>query len=307
MRPDRARWLEAGGSAQKLGLFEQIGAVAPFSDASGRVLAAVHPENPRVGTLSDWTGDRALLGHAEGWLAAQGCRVLRAPMELCTWFGYRVNLGPHLDAPFLMEVQERPERWLEAGFTPESHYASVLAEHAPLVARAAPIAAARRAEGWTLTRLGEAPAGPLSEVDFQRAVATLYRLSTEAFAEAWGYATIPEAALQAWYAPYRLAVDPRLVFVLRAPSGEDAGFLFGLPDLAAPERRWFIVKTMAVSPRFQGLGLGVWLIGEAHRVAAELGFAAGVHALMWTGSRSNRLGGAESRLLRRYAALEKRA
>lgn len=306
MRPDADAWIAAGGAAEKLALYSSIGTVAPFADRTGRCLASIHPELPRIGAIGDWTGDPILLAHAEDWLRERGCRVLRGPMELCTWFSYRVNLGPHGDAPFVLEPQERPERWLEAGYEAVSHYTSTLDDGEAAIQKAAAIRRDREAEGWRLRALGTAAGQPLSPDAWREAVALIHRLSSVAFAEAWGYGSVPEAAIQAWYAPYRTVVDPRLVFVLTNPAGEAAGFLFGLADLAAPDRGWFLIKTMAVVPGYQGLGLGNWLVGEAHAVARGLGFRGGVHALMWAESRSNHLG-AKARLIRRYACLEKRA
>ncbi|MBW1879822.1 MAG: GNAT family N-acetyltransferase, partial [Deltaproteobacteria bacterium] len=147
--------------------------------------------------------------------------------------------------------------------------------------------------------------GNISPEDFREAVSLVHRMSTGAFGEAFGYVPVPEEALQAWYAPMRSLVDPDLTLVVRTPEGEPAGFLFSIPDFAQPDRGWFLVKTLAVLPEYRVIGVGSWLVAAAHRIARRKGYRAGVHCLMWTGSRSTDISRHGGEVFRRYALLEK--
>lgn len=298
-------WVAARGDPRKLSLFAALGRVAPIARGPDRCLAAIHPALPTVGAVGDWVGGDGVRQEAEAWLAAQGCTVARGPMELCTWFAYRANLGPFDEPPFLLEPTERADRWLEAGYAPVAHYASAVADHATQIASAAEREAALTAAGWRLEGLPRGADGKVPPEAFVTAVATVHALSSVAFVDAFGFAPIPEAALQAIYAPYRDAVDPDLCLMARAPDGSIGGFLFAVPDAARPDRRWFLVKTLAVRPEHRRLGLGSWLVAASHRIARDKGFAAGVHCLMWTGSRSNEISAHGGRVFRRYALLEK--
>jgi len=302
---DTAGWENAGGDPRRLELYASLGRVTPFTDGESRCLASIHPAMPEVGAVGDWVGGQGVREAAETWLAKQGCRVARGPMELCTWFTYRANLGP-LDEPFFaFEPVERAERWERAGYEPVAHYLSALADHDRQIASARDRAASLSATGWQLKPIPSDATGNISPEDFREAVSLVHRMSTGAFGEAFGYVPVPEEALQAWYAPMRSLVDPDLTLVVRTPEGEPAGFLFSIPDFAQPDRGWFLVKTLAVLPEYRVIGVGSWLVAAAHRIARRKGYRAGVHCLMWTGSRSTDISRHGGEVFRRYALLEK--
>ena len=298
-------WGSAGGDLERLALYARLGTVATFSDGTDRCLASIHPALPEVGALGDLVGGPAVREAAEAWLRARGCRVARGPMELCTWFPYRANLGPHDEPPFAFEPTAPPEPWEEAGYEVVATYASALADHDAQIASARDRAAALSASGWTLEPLPADDGGRVSEEDFREAVSIVHRLTAVAFADAFGFVPLPEEVLQVTYAPLRPLVDPRLTLLVRTPEGVPAGFLFAIADFAESERGWFLVKTLAVHPEHRTHGIGSWLVAAAHRAARQAGYTAGVHCLMWTSSRSNDISRHGGRLLRRYALYEK--
>jgi len=280
MQPDRDAWIEAGGNAERLTLLESIGEMAAFSDGDSRCLAGIHPERPDVGTVSDWVGDVAQLHAAEAWLAERGCKVARGPKELCSWFPFRAVQGPFDEAPFFLEITQRAERWVEAGYEPVSHYVSVVAEHGPHIAQATDRASSLSARGWTVQSLPATADNQVPTGAFKEAIEEVHRLFSRAFAEQQGYVNIPAAALYQAYAPFRALVDPRLSMMARTPDGEAVGFLLALPDHLQPERGWFTVLTLAVAPEYRRSGVGTWLLGATHRAAQKAGFRAGVHAMV---------------------------
>ena len=298
-------WADAGGDAAKLALLSQMGRIQPITKGKNRCLAAIHPHLPHIGAIGDWVGTDSVRLRAERWLQEQGCSVARGPMELCTWFSYRVNTGPHEQAPFLMEPVEPPERWMAAGYTPCAEYTSTLMPHGPIIAASKDTEARLLSEGWSLQSLPRGPDGTVPEQDFSNAVDTIHHIAHRAFAPAFGFAPLPLAILHQMYGSLRRVLDPDLVLFAIDPTGEPGGFVFGLPDLAAPERNWAIIKTSAILPNHAGKRLGTWLNAAVQERMQQRGYTSAVYALMWQGSASqhwSRYGGSP---LRTYKLLEK--
>ena len=305
MDPD-LQWLECGGDPAKLALYREITQIKPFADWDGRCLAAVHPADPEVGTIGDWVGADSARVAAEEWLRSQGCRRLRGPMEVCSWFPHRVNLGPYEASPFITEPTERPERWFAAGYEVAAEYTSVRVEAHRVIAVARNRVASLAASGWSVRAIPTAADGKVSEQTWRSAVSILYRLASEAFEDAVGYARVPEETVQRNYAAFRRQLDPRLIFTAYNPEGEAVGFNFCLPDRTQPERRWFIDRMLAVQSDVQPLGVGSWLIAAAHQAARKAGYEAGIHAMIPASTRSVFTGPQQDgRLIRRYATLER--
>lgn len=298
-------YTDAGGDAAQLALLSSVGDMHAIGDNNSRCVAGIHPDNPTVGAVGDWVGDIDVLHQAEAWLRAKGCTVARGPMLLCSWFSYRVNNGPHDHGPFLLEPTEAPERWHAAGYSPCAEYASTLMPHDAILKASIPIAARLESEGWSIESLPKDSEGRIPAHAFVDAVDIIHDIAHEAFADAFGFVPLPRAALQAMYAPYRLALDPDLILFARDPAGRPAGFIFGVPDLADVNRRWAIIKTSAIRPSYAGMRLGTWLNATAHQRFRRKGYQSAVYALMWSGSPSqswSRFGGEP---LRTYSLLER--
>jgi len=305
VRIDHEAWRAAGGEVDRLALYASIGRVAPVTDGEHRCLATIHPALPGVGAIGDWTGGDRVREAAEAWLSAEGCRLARGPLELCTWFRYRASLGPHDDPPFALEPTEPAARWIAAGYHIAATYTSAVASSRPMIE--AGVEPGRRLveAGWCVETLPRGGDGLVPEPDYRAAVSLVHRITTASFSRAYGYAPIPEGALQAWYAPWRPFVDPRLTLLARAPDGEIGGFLFAIPDVARPDRGWALIKTLAVLPAHRQLGVGSWLSSVSHDTIERSGYSAAVHCLMWSSSRSQDISRYGARVFRRYALLEK--
>jgi len=279
-------WSEAGGDDARLALYGGMGLVEGIASAEGRILASLNPAHAPTGALGDLTGGSSLIAAGEDWLRAQGCLAVQAPLELATWFPYRANLGPHEDAPFWGEPTASPEPWIDAGYREVARYASALAENSAATA----YGRTKRPRGVHIEPMG----------DFEGSLRSIWELATASFAEAYAYSPIPFEAMAALYRPLKDHVVPELV-LFATVDREPAGFVFGIPDLAAPDSGRFIVKTLAVLPKHRRGGMGAWLVGELHRAAGKLGFTHGIHALMWAGSRSRNISAHGGRIFREYA------
>jgi len=263
--------------------------------------AWVNPGLHPIGCIGSPTGPDPLasITAAESWLRAQGCSRALGPLDGATWFPYRANLGPHVRPLFPGEPAADPAPWRALGYTEAQRYSSVLAANPPQVAATRDRDQRLRAAGWRLESLDELG-------DFEGALDQFWEMSVAAFPGNAFYTPIDRATFGALYARVRPLISPPLTLLARAPSGAAGGFCFSYPDVHAPQRREFIIKTLAVMPDFRGLGLGSWLVGETHRIGHELGFVGGgIHALMASDNRSQKISRRSGALVREYALFEK--
>jgi GNAT superfamily N-acetyltransferase len=282
----------------RFALYRQL-ADAALIDASGAsVLAAAHPGLAPAGTISaprgDPAGADAAIAAAEVWLRDRGCTQALGPMEVCTWFPYRANLGPAGRPPFVMEPAADPAPWLARGYEVAGEYASSLHRSADFVEETAPHRARAAEAGLTLRRM---------DLDrFDDELGIIYRLSMTAFTRAFAYTPLPEPAFRALYAPLKPHIDPRMVLIAEDRHGAPAGFCFNLPEPLAPQLRQFVIKSLAVDSAWRQLGLGSWLVAESHLTALDQGLdGGGIHALMWSGSHSRTISAHAGGIFRRYA------
>ena len=265
----------------RLALYQQLGPATRIGDT----LVTVNPGLAPVGCIGAVaSADR--LEACEAWLREQGCTEAWGPMEQATWFPYRANRGPH-DVPlFFGEPTATPQPWVDAGYQELTRYASSLCPNEAAIA----YGETKGITGVTLRPMGA----------FDRTIADIHRISHAAFARAHGFTALPLPALQALYAPLQPVVDPRMVLFAER-DGETVGFVFGVADHNNPGSGTFLVKSLAVHPSAQRGGLGAWMVGELHRVAAGLGYTQGVHALMWSGSNSRAISAHGGVVFREYS------
>jgi GNAT superfamily N-acetyltransferase len=257
--------------------------------------ATVHPAFHPYGSVDPLPKD---IPAAEHWLREQGCTHARGPLDQTTWHTYRANLGPWDRPPFLGEPTERSECWEAAGYQVVARYASTRCPHAPQIEAADRLGPKLVAAGWRLLTLDQLPS-------FGAALRTLHQLSTDAFVGATAYAPLSWPDFQALYAPFEGRIDPGLVLVAMAPDGSPGGLCFSLADPLNPGLREMVVKTLAVAPAWRQIGVGQWLVGEAHRAAQQRGLVAGIHALMAESSHSRAITAHGGVIFRRYALYEK--
>ena len=255
---------------------------------------------------------RRVLAAAVDWLRGQGAVVVRAPVQLSTWYGHRVVTGRFPDeggvAPFPLEphADRALLALLEAsGFTPARHAVSCLVDPRVVVAQAGP-ALTRAARGGLRVRA-------LRLVVLDAVVGLLHGLSAEIFRGTWGLSEIDLEEFAAIYRPFAGVADPALIRVLEEPGGDPVGFALGLGEVAgagraSPGGPVFVLKTIGVTAeaRRRHPGLGAALTAMVHRAALERGYAAGIHALMARGSNAHRLSLRWGPEIRAYATFERR-
>jgi GNAT superfamily N-acetyltransferase len=259
--------------------------------------AHIHPALFPVGNIED--GSTVEIAAAEEWLREAGCTRAQGPMGPTTWHPYRANLGPHDRPPFLGEPTFSPEPWEESGYEITARYASALADNLAQSESAMAASCALVTAGWDIRTLDQHPS-------FEEALRHFYRITVAAFQQAHAYTDLSWDGFHQMYAPARDLVDPQLVLTAISPEGDAAGFCFCIPDRLNPDLREFVVKTLAVDPKWRRLGLGSWLVGNAHSRAHTAGWTGGgIHALMWTDSHSRQISAHGGQIIREYAMYSK--
>jgi len=255
----------------------------------------------RVGCIGHYAatqaaGGVALLGAACAQLAVAGCTLAVGPLDGNTFRAYRCVTQRSLHdlqlPPFFLEPDtpdDWPAHWQTVGFTAFAEYVSARARLTgpdPRLAGAQPRITAQglTAQGLTVRSLRLA--------DFDYELRRLYPVVMTAFARALLFAPISEAEFIAQYAPLRPYLQPDLVAL--AEQGEElVGFLLALPDLAQAQRGetvdTVILKTLAVLPALEGVGLGTHLAALVHTRAHALGYRYAIHALMHAANRSRHI------------------
>ncbi|MCC6628376.1 MAG: GNAT family N-acetyltransferase [Chloroflexi bacterium] len=275
-----------------------------------RLVASLDPRQRAAGGAVGAIGfiagdDPAALGAAldagAAWLASAGAAVVRAPLQLSTWYSHRAItvLHPALGGmpPFPLEPVTGvglPAVLAAGGYRPASEAVSLVADPRAVVADTRQIVARLHRAGFAERPFN--PARPVEEL------ARLHRLTADAFAGSWGFTPIEEDEFQHAFAPLVASTDPAFVRFLLDPAGQPVGFIFAL---MAGET--LVVKTLAVAPdvRRQHPGFGLALAGVAHELAVARGATRAIHALMAVGSTSARIAGRWGTPLRRYATFER--
>lgn len=260
---------------------------------------------------------RQLLHAAVDWLRERGAGRIVGPIDGDTWHGYRLNLGPHDRRPFLMEPSNPdyyPILWSNAGFEIDRTYHSI---------RVDSVEAARRelrdryesvrAEGYRFEPLR------LDRLDGE--LRRIYEMTRDIFRDNYLYIDIDFDRFRSLYDGIDRLAKSRLTWFAVGPDGEDAGYLFAIPDyrraLAAMNgekstwaklkfaaSRWTRtanIKTAGVMPVHRRRGLASALAYVAYREMESMGFGRANICLIADGNPSSGLDGGTGELLRRYA------
>ena len=238
----------------------------------------------RLGTIghycaADDSAAALLLACAGNRLRAVGCNRALGPMDGSSWRRYRFVTEPGTEPAFFLEPQNPPgwpKQFTAAGFSPLAHYISSLnpdlSQHDPRLAKAE---ARLRSLGVVLRSLRSG--------EVESYLPRIHQVCRVAFRTNYLYADFPQSDFLRHYEQLIPLLCSDLIIVAEQQS-ETVGFLFGVPDLLRRKHDLpldtFIIKTVAILPRYELSGLGALLVGRAQHIGAHLGFQRSIHALM---------------------------
>lgn len=235
-----------------------------------------------------------LLHGACAYIRDQGITQVIGPMDGDTWHSYRYVTQSDGRSAFLLEPSDKPDGLAalqQAGFSQISGYFS-----ASVPLEEATINPPKTQTDLTVTQWdGTDPEALFGQV---------YDLSVAAFAANAFYKPITREAFLAMYMPVVPMMKKELIFFARDPSGELAGFLFGIPNYnEGPQTQTVILKTYASLQK----GAGQLLANAFHSTAKELGYQTAIHALIHDDNLSALRSAAEgAEIFRRYGLFGKR-
>jgi len=260
-------------------------------------------QNDRLGVLGHFAATSAaaaslLLHHACDELAANACTLAVGPMDGSTWRRYRFITERGSEPTFFLEP-DNPDEWVgyfrEAGFSTLAGYHSGLctdlARSDPRVPR---IAERVRRMGIELRRL--------RPDQFEQELRHIFPI-VQAFSRNPLFSPLTRSEFMEQYLPIAAFIRPELVLiaeVMRTP----VGFVFCVPDMMQARRGsaidTVIVKTLAVAPEVEGIGLGALLLARANEAAAALGYRRAIYALMHEHNSSRGISRRYGTTMRRY-------
>jgi ribosomal protein S18 acetylase RimI-like enzyme len=240
------------------------------------------------GPFAAEAGER-LLAAASDWAARTGHRQLFGPVDLTTWYGYRLMVPPQGRGARVRRFDWEPplrEPYLDlfrrGGFVVADWYRTVgvaldaagsFATGGP-ASYTAPAHAAAVAAGYAFVRL--------DGVDrFASLRDDLHALCTDAFRDNLLFEPLPLDRFRSLATGAASAHDSTLTHVVRAPDGRLAGVVFAFIDGAA-----VVFKTIAVAPGARGQHLSTALMHLVFERGAERGYRTFVFALVRSGNRS---------------------
>lgn len=250
----------------------------------GRVGANRVISTPGMGAIGFFEVDgerpdvaKALFAAAEGWLRSQGLSQAVGPMNLNTWFPYRlrVDSSPETFAWEPNNPASYPTWWEAAGYVPVEQYHTIgsggLAAYAE---KTKPVYDEALKSGFTFRSFD----GPNF---LEREIPVLYELSMRGFRSNFLFEPITLQQFRELYVPIAKKMDFSCAFYSVSPEGREVGFLF-----AFPESSYLVLKSATVVDEYRGKGLSTALTYLAAKAGVERGLGNFISALVRTGNRS---------------------
>lgn len=247
-----------------------------------------------VGCIGDFEADSKehgiqILNKCEEILREKGVKLIVAPMNGNTWKQYRTLKYSNGEPPFVLEKVnpiEHNEILLEAGFRELHTYTS----------NKGAISDAYQSES-----LGVAEKNVNEENIYIRSfnrenpiedLKKIYNVSKLSFNRNPFYTPISEEEFIKQYEPYINMVDPDIILIAEK-DGQEVGFVFCIPNFneaqAGGQIKTIILKTIAVNPNYEHLGLGNVLLNKISNIAKEKGFTDWIFAFMFSNNTSQKM------------------
>ena len=260
------------GPVARAGVFQRSS--APRSGVIGLYETMPDPEGAKAARL--------VLGGAMEWASDHDLDEVFAPVDVNTWFKYRVMLYPEKEVfapdPFSWEPTTPPEyqrHFVDQGFEVAASFESI-GLHIPddgeytfgdLLARTKSGYDSAITSGLRIERL--------SSEEVQEVLPAVHVLCDDAFAENLLFEPIPLQAFQALYGEAIAGMPKHYTFLARDQEDQIAGFLFAFPD-----GDWLVFKTIAVASDMRGRRLGTALMHAVYREADRAGLRRFITALV---------------------------
>lgn len=237
-------------------------------------------------------------------LKKKGIKTIIGPLNGTTWNTYRYVTDKRNHPPFLMEPFNEEyyvELFKKIGFEPLAYYISTIMENMNPVQRghlSKKIEKLKKFDYYKDTTVKSAENNDLITV-----LNKVYDLTIEAFKNNFLYSELDREIFLKIYMNYEDKIVKKF-FKMLYLKDELIGYVFGIPDYAELEYKGkietMILKTIAISPKYNGKGMGYILIDELVKEAEKSGYKNVIYALMYEKNISKNIGLLLGDELRRY-------
>ncbi|BBM42530.1 hypothetical protein JCM16777_0779 [Leptotrichia wadei] len=242
-------------------------------------------------------------------LKKKGIKTIIGPLNGTTWNTYRYVTDKRNHPPFLMEPFNEEyyvELFKKIGFEPLAYYISTIMENMNPVQRghlSKKIEKLKKFDYYKDTTVKSAENNDLITV-----LNKVYDLTIEAFKNNFLYSELDREIFLKIYMNYEDKIVKKF-FKMLYLKDELIGYVFGIPDYAELEYKGkietMILKTIAISPQYNGKGMGYILIDELVKEAEKSGYKNVIYALMYEKNISKNIGLLLGDELRRYTLFVK--
>jgi len=237
-------------------------------------------------------------------LKKKGIKTIIGPLNGTTWNTYRYVTDKRNHPPFLMEPFNEEyyvELFKKIGFEPLAYYISTIMENMNPVQKghlSKKIEKLKKFDYYKDTTVKSAENNDLITV-----LNKVYDLTIEAFKNNFLYSELDREIFLKIYMNYEDKIVKKF-FKMLYLKDELIGYVFGIPDYAELEYKGkietMILKTIAISPQYNGKGMGYILIDELVKEAEKSGYKNVIYALMYEKNISKNIGLLLGDELRRY-------
>ena len=238
-------------------------------------------------------------------LKKDGIETIIGPLNGTTWNTYRYVTDKGHRSPFLMEPWNEDyyvELFEKIGFKPLAYYISTIMENMNPVQRrhlSKKIEKLKKFDYYRDTTVKSA-----ENEDLITVLNKVYDLTIETFKNNFLYSELDREIFLKMYMSYEDKIVKKF-FKMLYLKDELIGYVFGIPDYAELQYKekieTMILKTIAISPRYNGKGMGYILIDELVKEAEHSGYKNVIYALMHEKNISKNIGSLLGDELRRYA------
>lgn len=237
-------------------------------------------------------------------LKKDGIEIIIGPLNGTTWNTYRYVTKTGNRKPFLMEPWNEGyyvELFQKTGFNPLANYISTIMENMNPVKRenlSKKIEKIKKFDYYKDIKVKSAENENILEI-----LNKVYDLTIQAFKNNFLYSELEREIFIKMYMRYEDKIVKKFFKTLYLKD-ELIGYVFGIPDYAELQYKGkietMILKTIAVSPKYNGKGMGYILIDELVKEAEKSGYKNVIYALMYEKNISKNIGLLLGDELRRY-------
>ena len=238
-------------------------------------------------------------------LKKDGIETIIGPLNGTTWNTYRYVTDKGHRSPFLMEPWNEDyyvELFEKIGFKPLAYYISTVMENMNPVQRGHLSKKIEKLKKFDYYK--DITVKSAENEDLITLLNKIYDLTIEAFKNNFLYSKLDREIFLKMYMSYENKIVKKF-FKMLYLKDELIGYVFGIPDYAELQYKekveTMILKTIAISPKYNGKGMGYILIDELVKEAEHSGYKNVIYALMHEKNISKNIGLLLGNELRKYA------